>query len=308
MYFDTRMVLLQTLPIAAIHQRCAISSSQRRHLTTVYGLIQDYVLYNACTGEAFLASDPRCPMRSIVCLITPGNVYANLCGLEALHTMTLNVLDTRRQALFAARNPLPLLYAAGYHSFPVVHRFHKPNAEASSVCRKAQSRTIDGRACSHGSTNVRAILHRYVRTSIGLAAEIDKTVTAAIKACMRRWRSNSQSTRVTGTTFQPDVCDALQSLLPLLEQWKLDGGRTTREHAHAYDHEGEPPVLSCARLGFTWIPTVAIDGGLEWIKSQVDRRLEAAARTKRIRGFPLHTPFTDVGGLVEKVGLCTCDK
>jgi hypothetical protein len=37
-----------------------------------------FVLINPCTGQMFPASDPRCPLMEVSCLVTPYNVWANI--------------------------------------------------------------------------------------------------------------------------------------------------------------------------------------------------------------------------------------
>ena len=83
---------------------------------TIYVLQRDHnhasldggsvILWNACSGHAFSALDPRCPLVDIGCIVAAGNIHANLQGVRALHLLSYDFGDGEVwRPFFASRPP-----------------------------------------------------------------------------------------------------------------------------------------------------------------------------------------------------------
>lgn len=120
-------------------------------------------------------------------------------------------------------------------------------------------------------------MRSYPPTDFGYANEIEQTVLKELKNSIRKWRRAYPA----GTTFQPDVSAVLETILPFLEQWTLDGGPSADPAASMHG--------------------VKLEGGVDWIQNLLMHRLATFTRTRAIRGFPLNIPFCDIASVVEQV-------
>lgn len=171
---------------------------------------QDIVFYCPRTGEAFSAIDPNCPLVAVDCLVTPKNMFANIQRTTSPAQLVYDIHVRDQWRPLFERNTVDLL--AGHEQHDGIQ---------NSVLRFASVIVLHASSfmfCVSSMQN--GCLCSYPPTDFGYANEIEQTITKELKNAFRRWRR----TYSAGTTFQPDVSTVLETILPFLEQWKLDGG------------------------------------------------------------------------------------
>jgi len=75
---------------------------------------QSFIFINPCTGQLYPASDPRCPMVEVACIVTPYNVWANVQVGASPYELEYDILNPDHwRPFFGRRLPPP---STGLHS------------------------------------------------------------------------------------------------------------------------------------------------------------------------------------------------
>jgi len=119
----------------------------------------------------------------------------------------------------------------------------------------------------------------YIETSPGYALEIEKSIFQSLRNNIRKWRSKRHRST---TTFHPDGCAVMHDLLPKLENWKRSGNPDS--------DEGQTSDLKTDQ-------TAAVAE----LQRLAHDRMKHILRTRKLMGFPINMPFTDVEEVLTRV-------
>jgi len=135
----------------------------------------------------------------------------------------------------------------------------------------------------------------YVETSPGYALEIEKSIFQSIRNNIRKWRSRRQR---SATTFHPDACAVMHDMLPKMENWKRSGNPEAYESS-ATGGSGSARMSNTASGG----PEGSIDqdAALMELQRLAHDRMTNILRTRKLKGFPMNMPFTDVEEVLTKI-------
>lgn len=121
------------------------------------GSASNFLVINPCNGNIYSAADPSCPLKKIISLVTPYNIFANIQLSDAPCHMDFNILNSNNwRPFFGKRFPFP----------------------------------------EHGLFGIQSDID-YFPTSTAYCLEIETALKNAVKSNLRKWRSKRKRSITT---------------------------------------------------------------------------------------------------------------
>lgn len=140
------------------HTASTIGSALANDLGEVKGgLLGEFLVINPCTGHVYSTHDPYCPLKSIYCMFTPYNCWANIQPSTSPTQMSFDVLNTNYWRPFFGK------------------KFPPPTAGLLTIQDSVE----------------------YIPTEKSYCEDIEKAIHQAIRNGIRRWRSKRQRSTTT---------------------------------------------------------------------------------------------------------------
>ena len=190
------------------------------------------VFWNACTGHAYAAGDPRCPLQDVGCLVTPDNIYGN------------TQRDGRPQVLSQSGGGLDVTDASRWQPF-FNPKMSKDKRDAFRVGASIQEPVLDYPRPANDTT----------------CEELQEQLEELIKTHLRGWREKLRQSRGAKTKFTEfmkiELRNRLAEVLEQLESNKVSSNPKPIDYSRIRQQTNDRE-LHAVTLNFPYTDTEAV--------------------------------------------------